>query len=62
MATVNSFLRDEAGQDLIEYSLMIVFVLIASTIILQQTGSSIVPVWIAGNTAVANAAAAVNPS
>jgi Flp pilus assembly pilin Flp len=62
MATVNSFLRDETGQDLIEFVLLIVFVLIASTIILTQTGSSMVPVWVAGNATVANAAAAVNPS
>ncbi|HEY3839847.1 MAG TPA: hypothetical protein VGL72_24920 [Bryobacteraceae bacterium] len=49
MGTVNRFLHNEAGQDLIEYSLLIVFVLIASAIVLQQTGSSVVPVWVAGS-------------
>jgi Flp pilus assembly pilin Flp len=56
MDTVKRFLLDEAGQDLIEYTLLIVFVLIASTIILQQTGSAIVPIWVAGSNTVANAA------
>ena len=49
MGTVKRFLHNEAGQDLVEYSLLIVFVLIASTIVLQQTGSSVVPVWVAGS-------------
>jgi Flp pilus assembly pilin Flp len=56
MDTVHRFLRNEAGQDLVEYSLLIVFVLIASTIILQQTGSSVVPIWVAGDAIVQNAA------
>jgi Flp pilus assembly pilin Flp len=56
MDTINRFLVNEAGQDLIEYSLLIVFILIASTIILQQTGSAVVPVWAVGNSTVSNAA------
>jgi hypothetical protein len=35
---------------------MIVFVLIASAIFLEETGSSIVPVWASGSSVVANAA------
>jgi Flp pilus assembly pilin Flp len=61
MGIVYMFLRDDSGQDLIEYSLMIVFVLIASAIVMQQTGSSIVPVWVVGNSTVANAAASLHP-
>ena len=56
MDTVNRFLIDESGQDLIEYSLLIVFVVIASGIIMQQAGSAVVPIWAAGSTTVANAA------
>jgi Flp pilus assembly pilin Flp len=62
MALLRWFLNDESGQDLIEYSLLLVFVLIASSIFLQQTGSSIVPVWIAGNATVSNAVAVTQAS
>jgi Flp pilus assembly pilin Flp len=56
------FVDDEAGQDLIEYSLLLVFVLIASSIFMQQTGSSIVPVWTAGNATVTDAVAVAQGS
>jgi len=56
MDTVHRFLLDESGQDLIEYSLLIVFVLIASSIVMMQTGASIVPTWAAGNSIISNAA------
>ena len=62
MDTVRRFLLNEAGQDLIEYSLLIVFILIASSIILRQTGSAVVPVWAVGDAIVQNAAAATQPS
>lgn len=56
MQIVKQFLLDESGQDLVEYSLLIVFVLIASTIVLQETGSSVVPVWKTGKSIVEDAA------
>jgi len=56
MDTVHRFLLDESGQDLIEYSLLIVFVLIASSIVMLQTGASIVPTWAAGNSIISGAA------
>ena len=59
MGMLRSLLKQESGQDLVEYSLLIVFVLIASTVIMQQTGSSMVPVWVAGNATVGNAATLV---
>ena len=61
MESFNCFLRDDAGQDLVEYSLLIEFVLIASTIVIQNTGSSMVPVWVAGNATVSNAASVLTP-
>jgi Flp pilus assembly pilin Flp len=57
MHTLKTLLRSEAGQDLVEYSLLIVFVLIASAIFLHNTGTSITPVWAAGNSIMQNAAA-----
>jgi Flp pilus assembly pilin Flp len=56
MDTVNRFLLDEAGQDIVEYALLLMFVLIASAIVLQQTGSSIVPAWAAGSSITSTAA------
>jgi len=61
MDTLKTFLRDENGQDLVEWSLLILFVLIASAVFMHQTGSAMVPVWVAGNTTVANAAASLVP-
>jgi Flp pilus assembly pilin Flp len=60
MDTLKRFWLDEVGQDLVEYSLLIVFVLIASEIILQQTGSAVVPIWSAGSATVQNAALQVS--
>jgi Flp pilus assembly pilin Flp len=56
MHLLKRFLRNVAGQDLIEYSLLIVFVLIASGLILHQTGTSVTPIWVAGNAATTLAA------
>jgi hypothetical protein len=56
MDTLKGFWLNEAGQDLVEYSLLLTFVLIASAIFLQQTGSSVVPVWVAGSSTVQDAA------
>lgn len=55
MDTVQRFLLAEAGQDLVEYSLLIVFVLIASAIFMQETGSAVIPVWITGSTTIQSA-------
>ena len=56
MDIANRFLDDQAGQDLVEYSLLIMFIVIAAMAIMQQTGNAVVPVWSAGNSVVQTAA------
>ena len=60
MGIVRRFLPAEAGQDLVEYSLLIVFVLIAAAVFMQGTGSSVIPIWQAGSTTVQDAAVQVS--
>jgi Flp pilus assembly pilin Flp len=56
MDTVNRFLLNELGQDLVEYTLLIVFILIATVLYFQQTGSSVNSIWVAGSSTVKSAA------
>lgn len=53
-----SFLRDEQGQDLIEYTLLLAFVALASAALFISAGGSITSIWSVGNSRLANAAAA----
>ena len=46
----NRLLRDEQGQDLIEYTLLIAFVALASAALFIGAGSSISGIWGATNT------------
>ena len=43
--TIAQFLSDETGQDLIEYSLLIAFVVLASAAVFKAAGSSVGGVW-----------------
>lgn len=52
--------REEDGQDLIEYSLLMVFIIIVAAVIMQNAGSAVGPVWQNGNATVQNAATAVS--
>ena len=45
-----SFFADERGQDLIEYTLLMAFVALASAVIFIGTGSSISGIWGSSNT------------
>jgi Flp pilus assembly pilin Flp len=49
------FFADETGQDLIEYSLLIAFVVLGSAVLFKGAGSSVSGVWTAANTRLANA-------
>ena len=49
-------LRDEQGQDLIEYTLLIAFVALASAALFLGAGGSISSIWTATNSQLANAA------
>ena len=48
--------KDEQGQDLIEYTLLIAFVALASAALFLGAGGSIKSIWNATNTQLANAA------
>jgi Flp pilus assembly pilin Flp len=56
MQRFSQLLRDEQGQDLIEYSLLIAFVALASAALSTGAGGSIATMWTAANTQWANAA------
>jgi Flp pilus assembly pilin Flp len=51
------FLRDEQGQDLIEYTLLMAFVALASAAIFIGAGGSISSIWTSTNTELSAAAA-----
>ncbi len=56
MTTIlNSFLNDEQGQDLIEYTLLMAFVALASAALFLGAGSSISGIWTKTNTQLSNA-------
>jgi Flp pilus assembly pilin Flp len=51
----NSFVADEQGQDLIEYTLLMAFVALASAALFIGAGSSINGIWGSSNTNLAAA-------
>jgi Flp pilus assembly pilin Flp len=54
---LGSLWRDESGQDLIEYSLLIAFVALSSAALFINTGSSVSKVWSTSNSTLSHAAA-----
>jgi len=52
---LNSFLRDEQAQDLIEYTLLLAFVCLASAALFISAGGSVAGIWTTTNTDLANA-------
>jgi Flp pilus assembly pilin Flp len=51
-----TFMQDEQGQDLIEYTLLLAFVALASAALFTSAGSSVNKIWGAASTNLANAA------
>jgi Flp pilus assembly pilin Flp len=51
-----TFSKDEQGQDLIEYTLLIAFVALASAALFLGAGGSIKSIWNATNSQLSNAA------
>ena len=45
MTFVREFLKEEQGQDLIEYSLLMAFIELASAALFTSTGQSIGTIW-----------------
>jgi Flp pilus assembly pilin Flp len=53
-------MNDEQGQDLIEYTLLLAFVALASAAVFIGTGNSISGIWGSANTSLANAASSAS--
>jgi Flp pilus assembly pilin Flp len=53
---ITNFVKDEQGQDLIEYTLLIAFVALASAAVFLGAGGSIKGIWGTANSDLANAA------
>ncbi|MEQ1883417.1 MAG: Flp family type IVb pilin [Bryobacteraceae bacterium] len=49
------FIREEEGQDLIEYTLLLAFVCLASAALFINAGQSISGIWSVANTTLRNA-------
>ena len=55
MKTLISLIRDDQGQDLIEYTLLLAFVALASAALFIGAGDSVKGIWTTSNTQLANA-------
>jgi len=51
-----NFLQDEQGQDLIEYTLLMAFIALASAAIFVSAGTSLTTIWTKGSDTLSNAA------
>ncbi len=60
MQLMKAFLRDEQGQDLVEYTLLLAFVALASAALFIGAGQSITTIWTAANSTLANASLAAS--
>jgi Flp pilus assembly pilin Flp len=54
------FLKDEQGQDLIEYTLLMAFIALASAAIFVQAGSSVNSIWKTASNQLSAAAASAS--
>ena len=55
-----NFLRDEQGQDLIEYTLLLAFVALASAALFIAAGGSVNGIWSVANSRLSTAAASAS--
>ena len=55
-----NFLRDDQGQDLIEYTLLLAFVALASAAIFITAGTSVKGIWTTAQTQLGNASTAAS--
>ncbi|MGA3017460.1 MAG: Flp family type IVb pilin [Bryobacteraceae bacterium] len=60
MTFLRNFWKDEQGQDLIEYTLLMAFVALASAALFLGAGGSINKIWKISNQQLANAATAAS--
>jgi Flp pilus assembly pilin Flp len=54
------FVKDEQGQDLIEYTLLMAFIALASAAVFVNAGKSISTIWGSTSTQLSNAATAAS--
>jgi Flp pilus assembly pilin Flp len=57
---MRNFLRDEQGQDLIEYTLLLAFVALASAALFIAAGGSVSGIWSVANSRLSTAAASAS--
>ena len=57
-----NLIRGEQGQDLIEYTLLLAFVVLASAALFVAAGGSVETIWGYSSTTLGCAASAANPS
>jgi Flp pilus assembly pilin Flp len=62
MTILKNFIRDEQGQDLVEYSLLLAFVALASAALFVNAGTSISGIWTTANTRLTAANSAATAS
>ena len=55
--TIKAFWQDEAGQDLVEYSLLLGFLALGSLALLSSAGKSVTTIWTSISTNLSSAAA-----
>ena len=53
---LKNFVCDESGQDLIEYTLLLAFIALASASLFLSAGNSVNSIWQNGSTQLSNAA------
>ena len=56
------FYTDESGQDMVEYSLLMAFVCLASAAMFISVGKSVASIWTTANTSLSQAYSAANAS
>jgi Flp pilus assembly pilin Flp len=62
MNFLKNFLKDEQGQDLIEYTLLLAFVALAAAALFTNIGASITSIWTSANTTIGTAPGATAAS
>ena len=55
LSTIRNFIRDDNGQDLIEYTMLLAFVCVASSAFIVNSGHSLSGIWTATNSRLAAA-------
>lgn len=57
---LSNFIRDERGQDLIEYTLLLAFICLTSATLFMGAGTSVSGIWASTNSQLAAANTAAN--